>query len=67
VDVQIWSLVGIAAYVFGVAYLSRYIAMDMDSRGKPGWLFGMLTFLMLPLGLALWLMERNRSVERHEP
>lgn len=53
-------LVGIVVYVVVVAWLSRHIALDMDDHGKAGWAYGMMTFLLPPLGVALWLLDRDR-------
>lgn len=33
----------------------------MDARGNAGWAYGMLTFLIPPLGLLMWRMDRSRT------
>lgn len=56
----------IIAYVLVVAWLSRRIALDMDSRGKAGWAYGLMTFMIPPLGLALWMLDRHRVATHRE-
>lgn len=57
---------GIIGYVLLAAWLSRHIALDMDARGKAGWAYGIATFALPPLGIALWLLDRNRPVVRRQ-
>ena len=57
---------GIIGYVLLVAWLSRHVALDMDSHGKAGWAYGMLTFVIPPLGGAFWLLDRNRPATHAE-
>lgn len=58
-DPELWAFFGIIGYVLGLAWISRHVAIEMDARGKAGWLYGMLTFFLPPLGLALWLLDRG--------
>jgi len=37
------------------------VARDMDSRGLDGRIYGALTLLLPPLGLALWLYKRTTT------
>ena len=59
-----WIFFAIIGYVIGVSWLARHVALDMDARGKPGGLYGMTTLLLPPLGLGLWLMDRDRPEGR---
>jgi hypothetical protein len=61
-----WTFFGIIAYVLVVAWASRRIALDMDRRGKAGWAYGMMTFWLPPLGIAVWLLDRNRPATHRE-
>jgi hypothetical protein len=61
-----WTFFGIIAYVLVVAWASRRIALDMDQRGKAGWAYGMMTFFLPPLGIALWLLDRDRPATHKE-
>ena len=36
------------------------VARDLDHRGGDGRLAGALTFLFLPLGLVVWLVQRSQ-------
>jgi hypothetical protein len=59
-----WIFLGIILYVGIGAWASRRVALDMDARGKAGWAYGMATLLLPPLGLALWLLDRDRPPVR---
>lgn len=59
-DSDLWTFFGIIAYVLVIAWLSRHVALDMDKHGKAGWAYGMMTFFIPPLGIALWLLDRDR-------
>jgi len=39
------------------------VARDMDGRGLDGRLYGALTLLLPPLGLALWAYKRARTAK----
>ena len=36
------------------------VARDMDRRGQDGRVYGLLTFLLLPIGLVVWVVQRSR-------
>lgn len=57
---QEWQFVSIIAWVVVSAFVSRRVALDMDARGRAGWLYGLLTFVVLPLGVIVWLLDRNQ-------
>lgn len=59
-DSDVAIFFGIIVYALVVAWLSRHVALDMDRRGTAGWPYGMMTFFIPPLGLALWLLDRDR-------
>lgn len=61
VDRDLLTFFGIIGYVVSVAWLSRHVALDMDRRGWAGWAYGIMTFVVPPLGVALWLVDRNRA------
>jgi len=42
---------------FGLIFCT-IVARDMDSRGLDGRLYGLLTLVAFPLGLALWIYRR---------
>ncbi|HEV8115939.1 MAG TPA: hypothetical protein VGP53_06855 [Acidimicrobiales bacterium] len=42
---------------FGLIFCT-VVARDMDSRGLDGRLYGALTLLLPPVGLALWVYKR---------
>jgi len=42
---------------FGLIFCT-VVARDMDTRGLDGRLYGALTLLLPPLGLALWVYKR---------
>jgi hypothetical protein len=46
--------------VAGVLALARKAAMDLDHRGQPGWVYGLLVLFVFPLGIAAWLLGRER-------
>ena len=37
------------------------VARDMDRRGLDGRVYGLITFLVLPVGIALWLWKRSTT------
>jgi hypothetical protein len=51
----------------GVAYLAASVllavlsARDMDRRGHHGEVYGVVTLFVLPLGLAMWALDRRRT------
>lgn len=65
-DNDFLTFLAIISYVVSFAWLSRYVALDMDGRGKAGWAYGILTFILPPLGVGLWLLDRNRPPTRTE-
>lgn len=46
--------------ITSIAILSRRAALDLDSRGQPGWIYGILVLLWFPIGLIVWLAARGR-------
>lgn len=56
---RIGIILGISAYVVVLAWLARKAALDMDERGWPGWIFGILVMFVPPLGLFAWLWFRT--------
>jgi hypothetical protein len=42
-----------------MAILSRRAALDLDSRGQPGWIYGLLVLFWFPVGLVIWLIARE--------
>jgi hypothetical protein len=55
--------VSLAVLLFGVplvCWLAVRAARDMDARGQPGWVFGVLILCALPIGLLAWLAARSR-------
>ncbi len=55
---RLGALLAISAYVVLMAWFSRKAAMDMDERGYPGWIFGILVWVCFPLGFLAWLWFR---------
>ena len=63
-----WTEVGMGS--FGLVYafaallllvwVPVFVARDMRRRGRTGWSYGVLTLLLLPIGLAAWLIDRRR-------
>ena len=43
------------------------VARDMDARGLDGRLYGALTLLLPPVGLALWAYKRAATPRKDEP
>ncbi len=43
-----------------VCWLGVRAARDMDARGRPGWLFGLLILTVFPIGVLAWLAVRSR-------
>jgi hypothetical protein len=41
----------------GLAYASSH---DMRARGRTGWPYGFLSFVVWPVGLLVWLIDRRR-------
>ncbi len=61
------SVLAVLAALAGVgilAVVAIYVSKDMDSRGKPGWVYGMATFIAPPVGLTMWLVVRSRFPSR---
>jgi hypothetical protein len=55
--------VALAVLIFGVpvvCWLAVRAARDMDTRGEPGWLFGVLILTVFPIGVLAWLAARSR-------
>jgi hypothetical protein len=55
--------VSLAVLLFGVplvCWLAVRAARDMDARGQPGWVFGVLILCAFPIGLAAWVAARSR-------
>ena len=49
--------------IFGVplfCWLAVRAARDMDARGQPGWVFGLLVLTFFPLGVLAWLAARAK-------
>lgn len=65
-DGDVGIFFGIFVWVLGAAWLSRHVALDMDARGKAGWMYGLVTLIVPPVGAALWLIDRNRPAVRTE-
>lgn len=42
--------------------LALLAARDMDRRGQPGWIFGILVLLLLPVGVLVWVVARERTL-----
>lgn len=62
---RLGAVAAIAAYVIFLAWFSRKAAMDLDERGYPGWIFGILVLVLFPVGvLAWWLFRIPRSHRR---
>ena len=40
------------------------ISRDMRRRGRTGWAYGLRTLLVLPVGVAAWLIDRHRFAVR---
>ena len=66
VDNDFLTFLTITGYVLSAAWLSRHVALDMDRKGKAGWAYGIMTFMLPPLGVGLWLLDRNRPPTRRE-
>jgi hypothetical protein len=41
--------------------LCTVVARDMDSRGLDGRIYGALTLLLLPVGVAVWVYKRSTT------
>jgi hypothetical protein len=55
--------VSLAVLLFGVplvCWLAVRAARDMDARGQPGWVFGVLILGAFPIGLLAWVAARSR-------
>jgi hypothetical protein len=49
--------------LFGVplaCWLAVRAARDMDTRGEPGWIYGLLILTVFPIGVLAWLAARSR-------
>ena len=63
-----WTDVGAGTLGFLYAFVALLllvalpiaIARDMRRRGRTGWSYGLLTFVLLPIGVAAWLIDRRR-------
>lgn len=49
-----------AGYLLASVLLAVLSARDMDRRGHKGELYGIVTLFVLPLGLAMWALDRRR-------
>ena len=43
-----------------VCWLAVRAARDMDGRGEPGWVYGLLVLVAFPIGALAWLAARIR-------
>lgn len=50
-----------AAYLAVSVLLAVLSARDMDRRGYQGEVYGVVTLFVLPLGLAMWALDRRRQ------
>lgn len=41
--------------------LALLAARDMDRRGQPGWIFGILVLFLPPAGVLVWVVARGRT------
>ena len=63
-----WTEIGLGSFglVYALAallllvWVPVLVARDMRRRGRSGWSYGVLTFLLFPVGLAAWLIDRRR-------
>ena len=46
--------------VAAVLALARKAALDLDQRGQPGWVYGLLVLFVFPFGVAAWLLGRGK-------
>ena len=54
---------GLVIVIFGVpllCWLAVQAARDMDARGQPGWVFGLLVLTFFPFGILAWLAARAK-------
>jgi hypothetical protein len=49
-----------SVYLAASAVLAVVSARDMDRRGHKGELYGVVTLFVLPVGLAMWALDRRR-------
>lgn len=56
---RLGTVLAICVFVVALAWASRKAALDMDERGWPGWIFGILVLVVPPLGMLLWLGLRT--------
>lgn len=54
------TLVVGAGVALAVVLLAVVIARDMDRRGRNGELYAVAVLFVLPLGLAMWALDRRR-------
>lgn len=40
-------------------FLAIAVTADMKNRGQPGWIYGLLTYFAVPIGLVVWLIARH--------
>jgi len=59
-------LVFLIGVPFGLIFCT-VVARDMDSRGLDGRIYGALTLLIPPLGLALWVYKRATTPRVEDP
>jgi hypothetical protein len=43
-----------------VCWLAVRAARDMDARGEPGWIYGLLVLGAFPIGVLAWLAGRTK-------
>jgi hypothetical protein len=55
------AFLAFAAAVFAWFWLAVRAARDIDGRGGPGWIVGILIIFMPPIGLLAWLILRERG------
>lgn len=66
VAAQLWLTLGLGALV-GVALLACFAAWDMQTRGRRGWMFGLLVLFLPVVGVPLWRVQRRRAGPRCVP
>ncbi len=47
------------AFPLGLIFCT-IVARDMDERGLDGRIYGLVTFLVFPIGLIVWLVQRAK-------
>jgi hypothetical protein len=51
----------LAASVAGLAWTAIVATKDMNSRGKPGAIYGALVLVVPPVGIPAWLIVRSMT------